>query len=62
MVGAPLMIVKNRDGQFNLSSSLSSHLQGQAQTVFYCARRTRKVFERAFREHKRRLGLPSPIS
>jgi hypothetical protein len=56
------MIVKNRDGQFNLSSSLSSHLQGQAQTVFYCARRTREVFDRAFREHKRRLGLPSPIS
>ena len=34
MVGALLMIVKNRDGQFILRSIISSDLQGQVQTAF----------------------------
>ena len=41
------MFVKNRDDRPN--------------TVSYCARRTRGIFDRAFREHKRRMGLPSPV-
>ena len=55
------MIVKNRDGQFILSSIISSHLQGQVQTVFDRARRTRGVFDCAFREHKRLIGSPNPL-
>ena len=55
------MIVKNRHGQFILSSMISSDLQGQVQTVFDCARRTRGVFDCTLREHKRLMGLPSPI-
>jgi hypothetical protein len=55
------MIVKNRDGQFILSSNISSHLQGQVQTVFDCARSTRGVLDSEFREHKRLMGLPSPL-
>ena len=55
------MIVKNRDGQFILGFFLSSHLQGQVQTVFDYARRTREVFDRAFRKHKRLLSLSIPL-
>jgi hypothetical protein len=53
------MIVKNRDGQFIRRFIISSHLQGQVQTVFDRARRTREVFDCAFREHKRLIGSPS---
>ncbi len=42
------MFVKNRDVKTGM---------GRLQTVSYCARRTRGVFDRAFREHKRRMGL-----
>jgi hypothetical protein len=62
MVGAHLMFVKNRDDQFNLGSFLSSHLQGQAQIVSYCPRRTRGVLDRAFREHKNGWACPVPFS
>jgi len=55
------MFVKNRDGQFMLSSIISSHLQGQVQTVFDRARRTRGVFDCAFRKHKRLIGSPNPL-
>jgi hypothetical protein len=55
------MIVKNRDGQFILSSIISSQLQEQVQTVFDRARRTSGVFNCAFSEHKRLIGSPNPL-
>ena len=63
MVGAPLMIVKNRDGQFSLSSFLFSPLifKGRPKPSFVVRVERGGVFDRTFREHKKRLGLPGPL-
>jgi len=61
MVGAPLKFVKNRDGQFNLGSFLSSHLQGQAQIVFYFIARVERGESSTARSASTRDGWACPV-
>jgi hypothetical protein len=60
MVGAPQMFVKDRAGPFSLLHFfLPYSWAGPTRLPLHAS--SEGVLDHTFREHKRRLGLPSPL-